>query len=507
MEKGKGGKKRKLSPDQAIEARKLRAAADEIDGIVSTMFTENIMERMAKELSAHVTGRDTGHDWHEHVAQIHGQAKDATGKLIGRGKHDSTVADLDAYMGSKDTPPTKRIAIASMSKGGTGMSFHDKYGHAPRTQINTSLPWNAVGFDQVSGRSHRLGSKSDSKMMWMHGDDASEKNLGTIVTRKLQTMGSLVAGDPGGAPSAVLEAMFESGSNLSAEQQAKIVAAVESGNVTPDMPGYDSIQSILAEKQAVKASFATGVDDLRAGGNPIQDYGASVKAKDAVKHYDLDARDRTAAGQLIAQYGMRISADPDRPMRFRVQAGHLPDSAKEALGRMMGVDQYPDGSFSVGDTSVFHNVASKIDATSKNRADHTYSRKKPKTSLYSKPNGRAFEIPNWSRAALEEHHGQWVESAPEGGHTTHTKATKTKYKEAHAAAWARGKAGTASAKATQEAVRLGKSGRLPRVFHKGKAAQIGEVRVRADGRKYRKQGPGKWVEVRRGSSKKPQEGD
>lgn len=90
----------------------------------------------------------------------------------------------------------RKILVATMDKGGTGLSFHDTVGGRPRTQINLSLPYTATKFAQVAGRSHRLGSKSDTEMTWLTGDGPTEMKNAATVVRRSRSMGSLVKGDP-----------------------------------------------------------------------------------------------------------------------------------------------------------------------------------------------------------------------------------------------------------------------------------------------------------------------
>lgn len=90
----------------------------------------------------------------------------------------------------------KQVCVATMARGGTGISLHDTVGDAPRVQINLSLPWSGREFNQVAGRSHRLGSKSETTMHWLIGDSDLEQHNAAIVADRLKKMGSLTTGDP-----------------------------------------------------------------------------------------------------------------------------------------------------------------------------------------------------------------------------------------------------------------------------------------------------------------------
>lgn len=89
-----------------------------------------------------------------------------------------------------------KVCVATMAKGGTGISLHDTVGNAPRVQINLSLPWSGREFTQVAGRSHRLGSKSETEMRWLVGESDMEKANAGVVAKRLKSMGSLTTGDP-----------------------------------------------------------------------------------------------------------------------------------------------------------------------------------------------------------------------------------------------------------------------------------------------------------------------
>jgi len=112
------------------------------------------------------------------VAQIHG------------GSSANAVDEQKAYQSGQ-----KKIMVGSVDKAGTGLSFHDTTGEAPRVQINMSTPWGSTGFMQLEGRSHRLGSKSDTQMHWLIGDSAQEKRAAGVIKSRLETFGAITQGD------------------------------------------------------------------------------------------------------------------------------------------------------------------------------------------------------------------------------------------------------------------------------------------------------------------------
>lgn len=86
------------------------------------------------------------------------------------------------------------VLIATQAAADTGLSLHDTIGSSPRSQINLSLPWSAIQMKQLSGRSHRLGTKSDTRMHWLFADDSSEKERAVLVSKKMEIMGASSAG-------------------------------------------------------------------------------------------------------------------------------------------------------------------------------------------------------------------------------------------------------------------------------------------------------------------------
>lgn len=89
---------------------------------------------------------------------------------------------------------TTNVFIATQASADTGLDLHDTVGTTPRSQINVNLPWTAIGMKQLSGRSHRLGTKSDTRMHWLFGDDKNEKEQAALVSKKMEIMGASSSG-------------------------------------------------------------------------------------------------------------------------------------------------------------------------------------------------------------------------------------------------------------------------------------------------------------------------
>jgi hypothetical protein len=99
--------------------------------------------------------------------------------------------NLDAWR--KGSNP---VLVATMAKGGTGLSLHDRKGDHPTTQINVNLPWTATQVAQVAQRSARYGLQSRAEMMWLFTDDIIfDQTLALRVGGRMADMGAIVTGE------------------------------------------------------------------------------------------------------------------------------------------------------------------------------------------------------------------------------------------------------------------------------------------------------------------------
>jgi hypothetical protein len=128
------------------------------------------------------------------------------------------------------------VLVATMAKGGTGLSLHDKTGTHPTTQINVNLPWTATQVEQVSLRSARYGLKSKAQMMWLFADNIPfERELAQRVGGRMRDMGALVQGEAGATAANIKNFNFEdeSFSEANAAEAAKKDLTKEEPKVTP----------------------------------------------------------------------------------------------------------------------------------------------------------------------------------------------------------------------------------------------------------------------------------
>jgi hypothetical protein len=234
------------------------------------------------------------------VAEIHG----ATNKKPG--------AEQRLYQSGK-----RKVVVATMARGGTGISLHDTSGEAPRVQINLSLPWSGREFDQVAGRSHRLGSKSKTEMHWLLGNHDNERHNAAIVAKRLKTMGSLTSGDPALNPDAHALARWEVAKNRPDDDDidAEVKALVSHAEAMQDLEenGEDAVErSTDTEAEETRDYFETKLREFaearRAGRDILRELYDTAQVK-KVQRANLEQR--RAAAQLEAVHRWQIKHHED----------------------------------------------------------------------------------------------------------------------------------------------------------------------------------------------------
>jgi len=101
-----------------------------------------------------------------------------------------------------------RLLVATASKGGTGLSFHDTKGDRPTAQVVLTLPWTATQLDQILGRVVRVGMKSPVKILLPAAPVPFERKLATVIAQSLRTLGHAVRGGEGVVPDEVVKAFL-----------------------------------------------------------------------------------------------------------------------------------------------------------------------------------------------------------------------------------------------------------------------------------------------------------
>lgn len=88
----------------------------------------------------------------------------------------------------------KRIILATISSGGTGISLDDQLGNAPRTIVTITAPMNSIKIIQALGRINRANTQSTTEAYFLFCDVDVDQWLKHIVIGKLLMLGAIVAG-------------------------------------------------------------------------------------------------------------------------------------------------------------------------------------------------------------------------------------------------------------------------------------------------------------------------
>jgi hypothetical protein len=143
-------------------------------GMEAERYREILMSSEGTAKSLAEAMRDAGiHD----IAEIHGNAD-----------QNSLDAMADFQSGKK------RVVIATIESGGTGINLDDILGNRPRSMIIVTAPFDAVGNVQAAGRIWRLKTMSGANLFYLFGNtDVDEWNK-DIIGSKMAMLGAVVEG-------------------------------------------------------------------------------------------------------------------------------------------------------------------------------------------------------------------------------------------------------------------------------------------------------------------------
>jgi hypothetical protein len=149
----------------------------------------------------------------------------------------------------------KRVLVATMAKGGTGLSLHDTVGNRPTSQVNINLPWKATGVDQVAARVARYGLKSKANIEWLFASniDWEATKLAPKVGARMREMGAIVKGIEVKAAE-ILDGSFDFEGDVDAKQDANAVI-----DVGQEMPTAPAAETGFDEKQILDKAFGQKV--------------------------------------------------------------------------------------------------------------------------------------------------------------------------------------------------------------------------------------------------------
>jgi len=248
------------------------------------------------------------------VAEIHGDTKK------------KAPAEQRRYQDGK-----VRVVVATMAKGGTGISLHDTTGERPRVQINLSVPWSGRQYNQVAGRSYRLGSKSDAEQHWLVGDGDTERRLASVVAKRLRDMGALTAGDPEYTATSTQLLNFDFSTTGSDDDDAgDSVKAME--DALDAAESDDDAAGVEIEDQEARDYFMEFATARKAGRDVLQErYDAAQERKR--KQDALESR--RASEQLQQHLGWEVTHRPEQNA-FEVRVGSVSISHNRAVYKAGG---------------------------------------------------------------------------------------------------------------------------------------------------------------------------
>ena len=165
------------------------------------------------------------------------------------------------------------ILVATMEKGGTGLSLHDKVGNHPTTQINVILPWTASKVAQVMQRSARYGLRGVAKIDWLFSTDIElDEDIAAKVGTRMQSMGALVRGEIPKVATNI--ANFEIGDE-DMEGDPDLIVVGEGGDTPP--PSED--QQVQGAQTPSKGPVGDALDNLKAAWKDYSDEAQKMRVR------------------------------------------------------------------------------------------------------------------------------------------------------------------------------------------------------------------------------------
>lgn len=212
----------------------------------------------------------------------------------------------------------KRVIVATMAKGGTGLSLHDKIGDHPTTQIVINLPWTATGVKQVAQRNARYGIKSKAEINWIFADNIDfDRALASRVGGRMADMGASVHGDVIKEASKLEDWSFEDAtfSEINDGVHEALASTDKVQDVVPDKAPEPTVSPDKAPEKPVNTEGGDG--DVVARMMPTS------KLTMNEKRYQV--RDNRKGVERIVKQGWNREAQD--PIRYFPDTESIPDSA------------------------------------------------------------------------------------------------------------------------------------------------------------------------------------
>lgn len=131
-------------------------------------------------------------------------SSEGTAKSLRDAFHEAGIHDIAEIHGEADQPGLealadfnagkKRVCIATIESGGTGINADDTAGNRPRTMIVVTAPFDAVGNVQAAGRIWRLKTLSGAYIYYLFADTDVDDWNADIIGSKMATLGAVVKG-------------------------------------------------------------------------------------------------------------------------------------------------------------------------------------------------------------------------------------------------------------------------------------------------------------------------
>ena len=129
---------------------------------------------------------------------------EGTAKLLREALEDVGIHDIAEIHGNSDQGSLeamadyqagkKRVVVATVESGGTGINLDDTVGNKPRTIIMVTAPFDAVGNVQAAGRIWRLKTLSGANIFYLLSDTSVDDWNADIIGSKMAMLGAVVEG-------------------------------------------------------------------------------------------------------------------------------------------------------------------------------------------------------------------------------------------------------------------------------------------------------------------------
>lgn len=210
-----GRQKEELEPHKLPEA--IRIAEEHLmQGYSIVFFVETVMEGDEPRDATGMPKPGSAEVLKKHFAEKYGE--DSVGVIVGTAnayEKYRRVENMNDFQAGD-----RRIIIATIGSGGTGVNLDDTIGNAPRCTIFVTAPISAIKAVQAWGRTLRTNTQSRAKVFFLFAAKVPvEQWLKNVIATKLTMLGASVKGSVSILDFATMERIEASG-EVAAEQAA-----------------------------------------------------------------------------------------------------------------------------------------------------------------------------------------------------------------------------------------------------------------------------------------------